>query len=394
MSATGHALLSPSSSHRWIHCTPSARLEENVPDKGSVYAEEGSCAHALCEATLLGLLNTERGGRYKEAEKKAWVEHEEGRERFYNTEMQEAVDMYVATVWEKYREAVKTTLDAELFIEKKLDFGKYIPGSFGTADAIIIADGLMEVIDFKYGKGVEVSATENTQMMIYALGALDAYSWEYDIERVRMTIIQPRKANVSEYEQTVEQLTEWQEKTLTPAAERANKGEGEQQSGEWCRFCKVKAQCACLATQSVRAYTENENKELIAPDQMPGLLTLIPAIKTWCTAVEEYALARAVAGEDFKGWKVVEGRSIRRVTQPDVLTAKLLEAGFKDIYKPVELRPLGELEKLVGKKEFAGLSEGLVEKPEGKPVLVPVSDKRSAKQYSSAAKDFENVKLD
>lgn len=393
MPAVGHALLSPSSSNRWIHCTPSARLEENVPDEGSIYAEEGSCAHALCEATLLGLLNAERNGQYAEAEKKAKAEYEDGRERFYSTAMQDAVDVYVSNVWEKYLFAIDITPDAELFVEKRLDFGKYIPGSFGTADAIIIADGMMEVIDFKYGRGVEVSAIENTQMMIYALGALDAYSWEYDIKSVRMTIIQPRKANVSEYERTVEELQTWQENVLTPAAERANKGEGEQKPGEWCRFCRVKARCSCLAAQSVKVYKENETKELITPAQMSGLLALIPAIKSWCTAVEEYALARAVDGEAYAGWKVVEGRSIRKIVEPDLLAAKLIEAGYKDIYKPVELRPLGELEKLVGKKDFSSLSKGMVEKPEGKPVLVPESDKREAKVYSRAAKDFENINL-
>lgn len=365
-----------------------------MPDKGSVYAEEGSCAHALCESGLLRLLNVERGGQYAEAQRKAEQEFEAGREKFYNAEMQEAVDIYVATVWEKYRDAVKTTLDAELFVEKKLDFGKYIPGSFGTADAIIIADGVMEVIDFKYGKGVEVSATQNTQMMIYALGALDAYSWEYDIKSVRMTIVQPRKANVSEYELSVEDLSKWQEEELTPAAQRAEKGEGKQEPGEWCRFCKVKARCARLADQATDAYLRHENKELISDTEMPPLLALLPAIKVWATAVEEYALARAVSGVEFEGWKVVEGRSMRKITDPDTLRTRLLDAGVKDIYKPVELRPIGELEKLVGKKEFATRAIGCVVKPEGKPTLVPSSDKRASKTYNSAQMDFENLQLD
>ena len=396
MAATGHALLSPSSSHRWIHCTPSARLEEGVPDTGSVYAEEGSCAHALCECGLLRLLEAERGDGYTGARREAEREFEAGRERFYNAEMQEAVDMYVALVWEKYREAVKTTLDAELFVERRLDFGKYIPGSFGTADAIVIADGLMEVVDFKYGKGVEVSATGNTQMMIYALGALDAYSWEYDIRRVRMTIVQPRKANVSEYELGVEDLARWQEEVLSPAARKADRGEGEQQPGEWCRFCKVRARCARLADQATAAYLRHERKETISDTEMPPLLALLPAIKAWAVSVEEYALARAVSGVEFPGWKVVEGRSVRKVADPVTLRQRLLDAGARaeDICKPTELRPIGELEKLVGKKEFARLAEGCVEKPEGKPALVPSSDKRAAKNYSTAQADFESLRLD
>lgn len=394
MSATGHALLSPSSSHRWINCTPSARLEEGVPDKGSVYAEEGSCAHALCEFKLLHYLNVETGGKYEQALKAARDEFEQGREKYSTDEMKEATDLYVSVVWEKYRDALKSTADAQLFVEKRLDFTKYIPDSFGTADAIIIADGMMEVIDFKYGKGVEVSATENTQMMIYALGALDAYSWEYDIRCVRMTIIQPRKQNISEYELSVDELDKWQEEKLTPAARKANKGDGEQKPGEWCRFCKVQAQCAKLAEQALSVHSEHKDKGLITAEQMPAILEVIPTIKKWCTAVEESALARAIDGEEFEGWKIVEGRSIRVVSDSGLLGARLEEAGATDIYKPKELRALGELEKLVGKKKFAELSDGCVIKPEGKPALVPLSDKRPPKNYSSAQKDFENIEID
>lgn len=395
MSATGHALLSPSSSHRWINCTPSARLEEGVPDKGSIYAEEGSCAHALCEFKLLHYLNVETGGKYEQALKAARDEFEQGREKYSTDEMKEATDLYVSVVWEKYRDALKSTADAQLFVEKRLDFTKYIPDSFGTADAIIIADGMMEVIDFKYGKGVEVSATENTQMMIYALGALDAYSWEYDIRCVRMTIIQPRKQNISEYELSVDELAKWQEEKLTPAARKANKGEGEQKPGEWCRFCKVQAQCAKLAEQAMSVHSEHKDKGLITVEQMPAILEVIPTIKKWCTAVEEYALAKAIEGTKYKGWKVVEGKSNRTIINKNLLIERLLEAGATDIYKPQELKGIGELEKMVGKKKFTAMSPNCVVKPKGKPTLAPSSDDREeCNDYSSAQKDFENIEID
>lgn len=395
MSATGHALLSPSSSHRWINCTPSARLEEGVPDKGSVYAEEGSCAHALCEFKLLHYLNVETGGKYEQALKAANDEFEQGREQYFTDEMKEATDLYVSVVREKYRDALKSTADAQLFVEKRLDFTKYIPDSFGTADAIIIADGMMEVIDFKYGKGVEVSATENTQMMIYAIGALDAYSWEYDIRCVRMTIIQPRKQNISEYELSVDELAKWQEEKLTPAARKANKGEGEQKPGEWCRFCKVQAQCAKLAEQALSVHSEHKDKGLITAEQMPAILEVIPTIKKWCTAVEEYALAKAIEGTKYKGWKVVEGKSNRTIINQNLLIERLLEAGATDIYKPQELKGIGELEKMVGKKKFTAMSPNCVVKPKGKPTLAPSSDDREeCDNYSSAQKDFENIEIE
>lgn len=366
-----------------------------MPDKGSVYAEEGSCAHALCESKLLHYLNVETGGKYEQALKAARDEFEQGREKYSTDEMKEATDLYVSAVWEKYRDALKSTADAQLFVEKRLDFTKYIPDSFGTADAIIIADGMMEVIDFKYGKGVEVSATENTQMMIYALGALDAYSWEYDIRCVRMTIIQPRKQNISEYELSVEELSKWQEEKLTPAARKANKGEGEQKPGEWCRFCKVQAQCAKLAEQALSVHSEHKDKGLITAEQMPAILEVIPTIKKWCTAVEEYALAKAIEGTKYKGWKVVEGKSNRTIINQNLLIERLLEAGATDIYKPQELKGIGELEKMVGKKKFTAMSPNCVVKPKGKPTLAPSSDDREeCDNYSSAQKDFENVNID
>jgi len=396
MSAQGHALLSPSSSHRWIHCTPSARLEENEVDKGSEFAREGSTAHALCERNLrlllAGISSMDEVSDEPNLILDAHNEYMEG-EDYHSKEMEICADEYVSIVWNKYQDALSSTKDSVLYVESKLDFSEFIPGSFGTADAIIITDGTMEVIDFKYGKGVEVSAVENSQMMIYALGALREYEVMYDIKNVRMTIVQPRKYNISEYELSVDELIKWANKTLVPAAKKANLGEGEQEPGEWCRFCKIKATCAKLANQAISVYTKNEIKERIADTDMGTILGLIPAIKAWCTAVEDYATAQAIAGKEYNGYKVVEGRSLRRITSPDELGAKLLDAGYADIYKPRELKPIGELEKFVGKKEFAVLADGFIEKPKGKPTLVPNSDKREPMNYNSAVEDFKNINL-
>lgn len=391
MSATGHALLSPSSSHRWINCTPSARLEENETDSGSVFAEEGSVAHALCELKLLTLLDG-GSGIYGEEIRKAKEEVVAG-EKYIDNEMQECSDSYAADVWGKYNEALQKTPDAKLLVEVGLDFGKYIPDSFGTADAIIIADGQIEVIDFKYGKGVEVSAVENTQMMIYALGAIEEFGGEYDIKSVCMTIIQPRKANISEYTMTAVELSVWAYNVLIPTARLADKGEGEQVPGEWCRFCKIKATCAALANRAIATYTQHEVKERIGDAEMPDILKLIPSIKSWCTAVEDYATAQAVNGKVYEGYKIVEGRSVRKISDPEALADVLAGNGYNDVYKPLELKTIGDLEKMVGKKRFAELSQDFIERAKGKPSLVPESDRRPPMDYTSAEEEFKNINL-
>lgn len=383
MATSRHALLSPSSSHRWLNCTPSARLEEKVEDQGSSFAEEGTCAHALCEIKLRDLLNLPPEPN----------EFEELKDKWYDKSMEDYTDEYVTLVYGKYLDAQKKDPNALLFIEKTLDFSSWIPESFGTCDAIIVSEGEIEVFDFKYGKGVEVSAVENPQMMIYALGAMVDYDLEYNIKTVRMTIVQPRVSNFSEWEISMADLRKWANETLAVKARLAIMGEGEHQAGGWCKFCKIKARCSALANKMMACYTRNEVKELITDEQMGDILTLIPTIKTWCTAVEDYALAQALNGKRFRGHKLVEGRAIRKVTDSDTLIARLLDAGHStsDIFKPAELRSLGDLEKVAGKKNFAELAKGCVEKPQGKPTLVPESDKRQEWNVSSAALDFKDI---
>lgn len=383
MATSRHALLSPSSSHRWLNCTPSARLEEKVEDQGSSFAEEGTCAHALCEIKLRDLM-----GYQPEPN-----EFEELKDRWYDKSMEDYTDEYVTLVYGKYLDAQKKDPNAILIIEKTLDFSSWIPESFGTCDAIIVSEGEIEVFDFKYGKGVEVSAVENPQMMIYALGAMVDYDLEYNIKTVRMTIVQPRVSNFSEWEISMADLRKWANETLAVKARLAIMGEGEHQAGGWCKFCKIKARCSALADKMMACYTQNEVKELITDEQMGDILTLIPTIKTWCTAVEDYALAQALNGKHFKGHKLVEGRAIRKITDSDTLILRLLDAGHSpsDIFKPAELRSLGDLEKTVGKKPFAELAKGCIEKPQGKPTLAPESDKRQEWNVSSAALDFKDI---
>ena len=381
----GHALLSPSASHRWLHCTAAPRLEEGVEDKGSEYAAEGTLAHAYCAMKLKKFLGLPTDGEEKEIA--------ELNDKYHTGEMDEYTDTYAAIVLEKYNAARAATADAQLLVETRLDFTDYVPEAFGTADAIIIADGTMEVIDFKYGKGVKVSAVENPQMMIYALGAYARFAFEYRIDNLRATIVQPRIDNLSEYEITVEELTAWAANVLTPAAEKAYKGEGLQTPGAWCQFCKVKNQCRALASKCKEVVAVDP--KLITPEELAkDVLPMVPIVKTWISGVEDFALAQALSGIQLPGWKIVEGRSVRKITDTDSVAAVLTKNGYKqnDIFKPVEMRTITDLEKLVGKKQFAAMCGEWINKPQGKPTLAPEGDKRKA--IDPIADDFKGINID
>lgn len=381
----GHALLSPSASHRWLHCTAAPRLEEGIKDEGSDYAAEGTLAHAYCAMKLKNFLGLPTDG---EKEEIAALQ-----EKYGTGEMAEYTDTYATIVLEKYNAARAATPDAQLLVETRLDFSDYVPEAFGTADAIIIADGTMEVIDFKYGKGVKVSAVENPQMMIYALGAYARFAFEYRIDNLRATIVQPRIDNLSEYEITVEELTAWAANVLTPAAEKAYKGEGPQTPGAWCQFCKVKNQCRALANKCKEVVAVDP--KLITPEELAkDVLPMVPIVKTWISGVEDFALAQALNGVQLPGWKIVEGRSVRKITDTDSVAAVLTKNGYKqnDIFKPVEMRTITDLEKLVGKKQFAAMCGEWINKPQGKPTLAPEGDKRKA--IDPIADDFKGINID
>lgn len=378
-----HALLSPSASHRWLNCTAAPRLEEGVEDKGSDYAAEGSLAHAYCAHKLKSFFGFPTQREEEEIEEL---------KKYHTGEMDEYTDTYKTIILEKFNNACVTTQDAQLLIETRLDFSDYIPDAFGTADAIIIADGTMEVIDFKYGKGVKVSAVDNTQMMIYALGAYERFNFEYNISKIKMTIVQPRIDNISEEEIMACDLLSWASTELIPKAKLAYKGDGPQVPGEWCQFCKVKSCCKALTKKCTDVVKNHEDPRLISAEELAtDILPMVATVKTWLAGVEDYALQQALSGVALPGWKLVEGRSIRKITNQEGVEKALTEAGFDydDIYKPLELRTITDLEKLAGKKQFNTLCGEYIEKPQGKPTLAPESDKRPA--LDTITDDFKNI---
>lgn len=378
-----HALLSPSAAHRWMNCTAAPRLEINVEDAGSDYAAEGTLAHAYCTLKLKKYLGLPTADEEKEIEALS---------QYHTGEMDEYTDTYVSIVLEKFNAARAHTKDAQLLVETRLDFSKHIPDAFGTADAIIIADGTIDEIDFKYGKGVKVSAFQNPQTMIYGLGAYEKFDFEYDIRRVRMTIIQPRIDNLSEYEVATEELLSWAIKDLEPKAKEAYSGNGKQQPGDWCQFCKVKHTCRALV--NLCKETAQNNAQLLSTDELAkDVLPMLPIIKTWLAGVEDYALQQALSGVSLPGWKLVEGRSNRKIVNVEGAATALINAGYAKtaIYKPQELCTITELEKMVGKKQFAALCADFIEKPKGKPTLAEESDKRPA--LDPVAEDFKDVQL-
>ncbi len=378
-----HAILSPSAAHRWMNCTAAPLLEKDVQDVSSTFAEEGTLAHAYCAKKLKEFLGLE----VKEENQ----EIADLYDQYHSGEMDEYTDTYKTIVLEKFNAARKKTKDAQLLVEVKLDFSHYIPEAFGTSDAVIIADGVMEVIDFKYGKGVKVSAVENPQMMIYALGAWDLFNFEYNISKVRMTIVQPRIDNLSEFEISASDLINWAVDELQPKAKEAYAG-GTQKAGAWCQFCKVKASCKALATTCINAQQAHTDPRLISKEDMERtILPLLSTFKTWLTGVEEYSLQQALDGVQYQGFKIVAGRSVRKITDPSAVMELLGKEGFaKESYlKPTELRSITDLEKLIGKKRFGTLCADYINKPQGKPTLVPESDKRPA--FNQAAEDFKDI---
>lgn len=381
-----HAVLSPSSASRWLSCTPSARLEMQYPDKAGDYAKEGTLAHEFGELRLK---------RYSgEIDNLEWTERtsELVKDSLYSESLEEYAGSYADFVWEKYLLAQKTTSDAVLRIEEKIDLTAYVPEGFGTGDAVILADGTMEIIDLKYGKGVQVSAVENKQMMLYALGALDMFGFMYAIHTVRMTIYQPRLDNVSEWEMPVEELLMWGMNELAPRAKMAFAGEGSFNPGKHCQFCRAKAQCRALAEKNMEvARHEFDDASLLSDAEISKVLEQMDIFRNWMSAVEEYALQAALNGKAFPGFKLVEGRSNRKYVDEKKVADRLIENGYKSdlIYEPAKLKTITAMEKLVTKKAFTAILGDLIIKPQGKPTLVPVSDKRQ--EWNSAENDFKNV---
>lgn len=387
-----HALLGASKAEQWLNCPPSARAQENIQDATSDYAKEGTAAHELAEIKLRQKITVCDSRQRKKLQDRLKGFKENS--TFYNQEMETATDAYAEAVTEKYMEAVARSQDAIVLLEERLDFSEWVPEGFGTGDVVLIADGVLEVIDLKYGKGVPVSAIDNPQIRLYALGAWAAYNWLYEISEIRMTIIQPRLDSVSTDALTVDELLAWAEMEVKPAAELAFKGEGEFKAGDHCRWCKIKGNCRARAGENMKALEyEFQDPPTLSNEELGPILFIAEQLKVWAKDIEDYAKDQVLKGEKIPQWKLVEGRSVRTIKDKKAAIDKLEEAQVEsDNYlKPQELFGITELEKRVGKKELLGLIGDLIEKPPGKPALVPETDKRP--EINSIENDFANIDM-
>ena len=391
-----HALLSASGAKRWIACPPSARLEERLKgvfgEQSSPFALEGTIAHALSELKLLrekGKLGDPDGINEFNFNERVKVLNNGS----IPPEMDVATDFYVDTIMEKYMLARRLCPDAKLLIEQRLDFSEWVPHGFGTGDAIIVSDVLLEVIDLKYGKGVRVNAVGNPQARCYGLGALAEYDELYDIKEVHTVIIQPRLDHVSTEEMGIVELYSWAAMVVKPAAAAAldRTAAAPTACGEWCRWCPAKATCRTRAEAMLElAKYDFQKPPLLQPDEIGDILRKAEELYKWVADVQGYALEQALAGEHYDGWKLVEGRSVRKYADDVKVAEKLNAAGWEDalIYER-KLLGLTNMEKLVGKKKLAETLGDLIVKPAGKPVLVQASDKRPEINAAESAKtDF------
>lgn len=372
MPPKGHAILSASSSERWLKCPPSARLCETYDDKGSNYAAEGSDAHELCEYKLRKALGMQASNP---TENLTW----------YSEEMEDCAEGYATFIIELVETAKKTCSDPVVLIEQRVDFSRWVEQGFGTADCIIIADGTLRICDYKHGLGVLVSAEDNPQMKCYALGALELFDAIYDIDTVSMTIYQPRRQNISTYELSKDDLYQWADDVLKPTADLAFAGDGNFLCGEWCGFCKAKHKCRARAEANLLlAQYDFKLPPLLEDSEIEVILSRVDDLVSWVSDIKDYALKQAVSGKQWNGWKLVEGRSNRKYANEAAVIEAVIDAGFD----PYEKKLLGitSMQKLLGKSRFDELLASYIEKPQGKPTLVPDSDTRPT--MNNAKTDF------
>ena len=384
MPPKGHAILSASSSDRWLHCPPSARLCETYEDKGSDYAAEGTDAHELCEYKLKKALGMDASDP---TENLTW----------HNEEMEDCANGYAAYILEMVEAAKESCADPKVLIEQRVDFSRWVEQGFGTADCIIIADGTLRICDYKHGLGVLVDATDNPQMKCYALGALELFDDIYDIDNVSMTIYQPRRQNISTFEISKDALYKWADEVLKPTADLAFAGDGNFLCGEWCGFCKAKHECRARAESNLTlAQYDFKFPPLLEDSEIEYILSRADELVAWASDIKEYALQQAISGKEWAGWKLVEGRSNRKYSNEEAVIQVVTDAGFD----PYEKKLLGitAMQKRLGKSRFDELLTAYIEKPQGKPTLVPESDKRPA--MNNAKTDFmeenqmnKNVKI-
>ncbi len=373
-----HAFLSASASHRWLACPPSAKLCAEVEEQESPYAQQGTDAHELCQYLVEKALGREVSDPTSDLE-------------WYDSEMQECAEGYCSFVIEQIAKAKEHCPDPLICIEQKLDYSRWVQDGFGTGDCVIVADDTLHIIDFKYGLGVLVTAsgedgTGNSQLKCYALGALDTFGDLYAIKHIRLSIYQPRRAHVDTFELSTEELLKWADEVLAPTARLAYEGGGEFHAGEHCRFCRIKATCRKRAAYSLElAKYEFAEAPSLSSEEIGVILPQIEPLISWAEDIKAYALEQALAGMHYPGFKLVEGRAVRKFSDEEQVIRAVCEAGFD----PFEKKLLGitAMQKLLGKNRFDELLSGLIEKPNGKPTLVPESDKRPA--ISSATLDFK-----
>ena len=372
-----HAILSASSSHRWLHCLPSARLELEFENTNGEAAKEGTAAHALSEHKLKKALR---------------IRSKRPTSEYDSDEMEECTDAYVDFIMEQVELARKSCTDPIVLIEQRLDFSCYVPDGFGTGDCVIISDDRLHILDFKYGMGVLVDAEDNPQMKLYALGALEIYDSLYDIKEISMTIFQPRRENVSTWTVPVEELKAWAEEELKPKAAKAYQGEGEYMPGSWCTFCRASSRCRARADENLKlAQMEFKMPPLLTDSEIEEVLSILPDLTKWANEITAYATDAAVNhGKKWQGFKVVEGRSVRKYKDENAVAEKAVISGYKDIYRK-SLIPMTEMQKLMGKTKFEEILGNLIYKPPGKPTLVPKSDKRPAMNVADAKNEFNEI---
>jgi hypothetical protein len=376
-----HALLSASTSSRWLVCTPSAVLESKLESTASDYADEGTLAHTLAELELKHKLKRICATEYAKQLENVYA-HEK-----FNESMQDYVNDYVAFVLESYAESGRA---AQIFLETQMDLTDYVPEGFGTVDVSIINDEVLDIIDLKYGKGVPVSAEENRQLMLYGLGSLREFELLYSVKDVRMTIYQPRIDNYSSFSMSAQDLRKWGEKVLKPTALVAFKGEGEFRPGDHCRFCRAKPTCKANAEYNMEiAKYEFQDPSLLTPQEISDVLSRMDKFINWINCVDEFALKQALEkGVKWPGFKLVEGRSNRKYGDELKVIEVLKKKGFTDdLIFVKKIAGITELSKRIGKPTFDALISPLLIKPPGSPALVPVADKRP--EYNSAQEDFK-----
>lgn len=385
--AKGHARLSPSAAERWINCPGSVRLSEQCPPAGSSdYADEGTLAHAVAELKLL-----HRAAEISRTEYDKRIGQLQTSE-YWCGEMDEATDYYADLVRERI--AALGEDDADLMVEQHFSLSRWVPDGYGTSDAVIIGGDTIEVIDLKYGKGIRVDAENNPQLRLYGLGAAELFGDIYDFSRVRMTIVQPRLDHVSTEELDLGDLRTWADEVIRPAAELAAGDAGPVHCGDWCRWCPAKAICRARAERQLElAAYDFKRPDLLQPDEIGDILTRAEELQKWAADVQDYAFEQALTGERYHGWKLVEGRSVRKYADDLKVAEALQAAGYPEaaLYER-KLYGITAMEKIVGKKKLTEVLGDLIIKPAGKPVLVPITDKREAINTTEAAKaDFEDL---